>query len=697
MTERRREHGVDAVPQAEVVADRAMDLLRAGLARQDRSRPDTRALRALMAGIAAAPTPEDDAWMDLIAPGSRTADLEAALREARSAMQAHQALVPREPPGPRRLDRLRRALDGMGMDGFLVPRADAHQGEFVAANAERLAWLTGFTGSAGLAVVLRERAALFVDGRYTLQAAAQVDTGRWSVVPLARTSVGDWLASALRAGERLGFDSWLHTPAEVDRYGDACGRVGASLEPLTVNPIDTLWRSRPVAPLGPVVPHPLDLAGRSSADKRAEIAGLLRQKGVAAMVVTDPAALAWLLNIRGADVPFSPLALGFAILREDAGVDVFLDTRKLTPAARAHLDPQVRLKEPEAFGPALDALGAKGRRVLLDKDGCAHWINLRLAAAGGRVRLDGDPIARPKACKTMAELEGARAAHRRDGAAVTRFLCWLDAEGPTGRQTELSAAAYLCGLRAEGGVYRGPSFETISGAGPHGAIVHYRATPETDRRIEPDMLYLVDSGAQYRDGTTDVTRTVVIGAPTTEQARRFTQVLKGHIAIAKAVFPRGTTGTQLDTLARQALWVDGVDYEHGTGHGVGSHLGVHEGPQRISKRPSSVALEPGMIVSNEPGYYKAGAYGIRIETLVVVTPMPTPEGGDQPLLGFETLTLAPIDRRLIDPALLTEAERRWVDAYHARVWDEIGPLVDDQTRAWLAEVTRPLPDAPAVP
>ena len=695
VTDGRREDGVGVVDQGNAEVDKALDTVRARLAKREGGCLDARALRVLMAGIAAAPTPEDDAWMDLIAPGPRDPDLETALHTARLAMAVRQAEDPAE-PADHRLGRLRRALDGMGMDGMLVPRADAHQGEFVAANAERLAWLTGFTGSAGFAAVLRERAALFVDGRYTLQAAAQVDTACWSVVPLARTSVGDWLASALRAGERLGFDSWLHTPAEVERHGDACGRVGATLEPLTVNPIDTLWRSRAPAPLGPVVPHPLALAGRSSADKRAEIAGLLRQKGLAATVVTDPAALAWLLNIRGADVPFSPLALGFAILRDDARVDLFLDARKLTPAARAHLDPEVRVREPDALGPALDALGAKGLRVLLDKDGCAHWINLRLGASGARVRLDGDPIARPKACKTVAELDGARAAHRRDGAALTRFLCWLDAEGPAGRQTERSAAVHLRDLRAEGEHYRGLSFETISGAGPHGAIVHYRVTPETDGRIEPDMLYLVDSGAQYRDGTTDVTRTVAIGVPTAEQVRRFTQVLKGHIAIATAVFPRGTSGTQLDTLARLALWTDGVDFEHGTGHGVGSHLGVHEGPQRISKRPSSVALEPGMIVSNEPGYYKAGAYGIRIETLVVVMPVPTPDGGEQPLLGFETLTLAPIDRRLIDPALLTEAERRWVDVYHARVLDEIGPLVDDGTRAWLVQATVPLADGPAV-
>jgi len=675
-------------------AKAAMDILRGALVTAGHGPVDGKALLALMAGIAAAPEPVDTTWMDLVVPGRRSADLEAALRAAREALATAQRTVSSSDTAKDRLDRLRRALDTMGVDGMMVPRADAHQGEFVAGNANRLAWLTGFTGSAGLAVVLRDRAALFVDGRYTLQAADQVDSARWSVVALARTSVSDWLEATVRSGTRLGFDPWLHTPAEVERYGDACARVGASLVPLPDNPIDGLWRARPPAPLGPVIPHPVDLAGRPSGDKRAEIAAGLRQKGVAATVITDPAALAWLLNIRGADVPYTPLALGFAILRDDARVEVYLDPRKLTSDARANLDPAVTVRPPDDFGPALDALGATRGKVQLDKDSCAHWINLRLLSAGAVVRWDEDPIAKPKACKSVAELLGARAAHLRDGAAMARFLNWLDREGPTGRQTERTAAAHLRNLRAENDYFRGLSFETISGAGSNGAIVHYRVTPATDRVITPDMLYLVDSGAQYRDGTTDVTRTVAIGTPTTEQIRRFTQVLQGHIAIARAVFPRGTTGTQLDILARQALWSDGVDFDHGTGHGVGSYLGVHEGPQRISKRLSSVALEPGMIVSNEPGYYKARAFGIRIEALLVVTTLPMPKGGEQPLLGFETLTLVPIDRRLIDATMLTAGERQWVDTYHARVRDALGPLVDDATRAWLARVTSPLDGVP---
>ncbi|MQX37522.1 M24 family metallopeptidase [Roseospira navarrensis] len=643
-----------------------------------------------MAGIAATPWGTDHAWMDLVTVPPRPATLVEALKESRRALEP----PPPDPSGARdgsRLDALRRSLRSHKVTGMVVPRADAHQGEFVASNAERLAWLTGFTGSAGVAVVTPRCAALFVDGRYTLQAAEQVNTGLWDIVPLAHTSVNDWLAKTLARGDKLGYDPWLHTVSEVDRRNRVCEKAGAQCVPLPVNPIDTLWQNRPPPPLGPVIPHPDMLAGWSSADKRQRIARDLRDAGATAMVITDPASLAWLLNIRGADVPFTPLPLGFGILHGDGAVDLFMDGRKLPRPVLAQLGPDITLRAPSALADALDTLGGQRRRVLLDADACAQWVRDRLSRAGASVRLGADPIALPKARKTPAELEGARAAHVRDGAALVRFLCWLDQEGPRGTQTEMSAVATLHALRAEAQQFRGPSFETISGAGPNGAIVHYRVTPETDRRIEPDMLYLVDSGAQYRDGTTDVTRTVPIGTPTREQIRRFTQVLKGHIALATVTFPRGTTGSHLDTLARVALWADGVDFEHGTGHGVGSYLGVHEGPQRISRRPSSVALDPGMIVSNEPGYYKTGAFGIRIENLVAVAPVTEPPAGAEiPLLRFETLTLAPIDRRLIDVAALTVAERTWLDAYHARVLREIGPLVDDDTRAWLAQATAPL-------
>jgi len=671
-------------------ADEAILRLSETLAQANRPVPDQAALTALIAGISATPPGADHSWMDLIAVPPRPPEVVAALQAARAALTLPPMRLDAKGRAGR-LSALRDALCEQNVRGMLVPRADAHQGEFVASNAERLVWLTGFTGSAGTAVVLDDRAALFVDGRYTLQAASQVDTQLWEILPTAQTSVNDWLSRTLTRGDKLAFDPWLHTAAEVDRRTAELKVLGARFVPLPTNPLDTLWQGRPPAPLGAVIPHLETLAGWSSEEKRTQIASALKETQCTAAVVSDPAALAWLLNIRGADVPFTPLALGFAILHDTARVDLFMDSRKLTRSVYAHLGPDVAIHPPSTLGGALDVIGTRKRHVLLDQNTCAEWIRDRLVRSGGKVQLGTDLIALPKARKTPAELDGMRAAHVRDGAALTRFLCWLDREGPKGHETEMSAVAVLTEMRAEGAYYRGPSFETISGAGPNGAIVHYRVTPETDRQIKPDMLYLVDSGAQYRDGTTDVTRTVAIGRPTSEQVRRFTQVLKGHIALASIIFPRGTTGAHLDVLARVALWADGVDYEHGTGHGVGSYLGVHEGPQRISRRQSDIALDPGMILSNEPGYYKEGGYGIRIENLVVVAPALTSTTGSQtPFLRLETLTLAPIDRGLIDPLLLTASERDWLDAYHARVMAEVGPLVDEPTRTWLLQATAPL-------
>jgi Xaa-Pro aminopeptidase len=675
-------------PETQRVDD-AITTLSELMARAWHGPPNRQDLRALIAGIATTPPPVDHAWMDLVAVPPRSPDMVEALGAARAALSP----PPLDFGGARdgsRLGALRAMLDGLDVRGVMIPRADAHQGEFVAANAERLAWLSGFTGSAGVAVVLKDRAALFVDGRYTLQASDQIDTSLWEIVPTTRVSVNDWLERTLKHGDRLGYDPWLHTVGEIDRRTAACRRIGARLVALSGNPIDSLWTDRPPAPLGPVVPHPESYTGRASEAKREDIRSVLRTRGCAATVITDPAALAWLFNLRGSDVPFTPLALGFAILCENGRATLFMDNRKLTQAARAHLGPGVAVRAPGAFGAALDALGKNERPVLLSRDGCAQWIRARISTAGAKIELGDDPVALPRARKTAAEIAGARAAHRRDGVALSRFLCWLDQEGSRGTETELSAAERLRAFRAEGDLYRGPSFETISAAGPNGAIVHYHARPETDRPLAPDTLYLVDSGAQYRDGTTDVTRTVAIGQPTAEQRHRFTRVLQGHIALATAVFPHDTTGTHLDILTRRALWRDGLDFDHGAGHGVGSHLGVHEGPQRIARRPSSVALEPGMILSNEPGYYKVGAYGIRIENLVLVTTAAAPEGAEIALLGFETLTLAPIDRRLIDTGVLSPEERAWVDTYHARVRDEIGPLLDHETLAWLTEATRPL-------
>jgi Xaa-Pro aminopeptidase len=585
-----------------------------------------------------------------------------------------------------RLATVRAALRRAGLDGFLVPRADEHQGEYVPPSAERLAFLTGFTGSAGLAIVLDDRAAVFVDGRYTLQAAAEVDGTQFEICHLAKILPHEWLAKAVSAGRRIGYDPWLHTPDGLAKLKSAAARADAALVPAD-NAIDAVWLDRPAAPAAPVVPHGLEFAGEPSAEKRKEIAAALSRDGIAAAVLTLPDSIAWLLNVRGGDVAHSPLPLSFAILHADGAVDWFLDPRKSNPALAAHIDGDVRLRRPEDFAAAL--AGLEGKKVQVDPGTSACWIFDRLDAARAIVVRAADPCLMPKACKNAVELDGIRAAHRRDGAALSKFLGWLAAEAPKGGVKEMAAADRLEAFRRESNLLRDLSFPTISGAGPNGAIVHYRSTPRTDRALAPGELYLVDSGGQYPDGTTDVTRTVAVGTPTAAMRRHFTLVLKGHIALAMANFPAGTSGSQLDALARLALWRDGLDYDHGTGHGVGQYLCVHEGPQRISKLPNTVALKPGMVVSNEPGYYKTGAYGIRIENLVAVTKLGESESGAD-RLGFETLTLAPFDRALIDLALLTAEEAAWVDAYHARVRAEIGPQLDAAARAWLDDATAPL-------
>jgi Xaa-Pro aminopeptidase len=465
-------------------------------------------------------------------------------------------------------------------------------------------------------------------------------------------------------------------------------KAGGSLQPIDANPIDAVWTDQPPPPLAPVVPHELRFAGQAPQEKRRALAADLAREGVDAAVITAPDSIAWLLNIRGGDVAHTPLPLAFALLRNDGVVELFIDRRKLTPEALPHLGNEVSVRDPSEFGPALSQLGAGQRRVQADPNTAAAWIFERLESAGAELRRAADPCLLPKACKNPVELEGTRAAHRRDGAALARFFAWLAREAPKGKLSEIAASDRLEAFRREGENFRDLSFDTISGAGSNGAIVHYRATPRTEKRLEPGQLYLVDSGAQYLDGTTDVTRTVAIGTPTAEMRDRFTRVLKGHVALALCRFPKGTSGSQLDALARHALWQVGLDFDHGTGHGVGSYLGVHEGPQRISKLPNAQPLLPGMIVSDEPGYYKTGAYGIRIENLVVVTPTAVP-GAEREMLGFETLTLAPIDRALIEPALLTAEEIAWLDAYHARVRREVGSLVDAETRGWLDFATQP--------
>jgi Xaa-Pro aminopeptidase len=674
----------DVAIQARYRGDEAM----ARLLAEARSTYEVPGLRDLIAGILAAPEGHDpDAWHRLVA-GRPSRELAAELR----ALKGEIAMAGKALPVGRaeRLALLRAELARRGVHGFLVPRADEHQGEYVPARARRLAWLTGFTGSAGLAVVLPEKAAVFVDGRYTLQAKAEVDAALYEHRHLVDQPATAWLAENLKTGEVLGYDPWLHTLNEVERYRAAAERAGGKLVPLPDNPIDAVWADQPPPPLAPVVAHELRFAGRSAAEKRQELAARLGEAGVDATVLTAPDSVAWLLNIRGGDVPYTPLPLSFAILHRDASVDLFIDRRKLMPELIEHLGNGVRLGAPAELGPALDRLGAAKKRVQLDPAAAASWTFDRLQEAGAQVQRGPDPCQLAKARKNAVEIDGMRGAHLRDGAALTRFLAWLDRAASEGGLTEIAAADRLEAERRPGANFRGLSFPSISGAGPNGAIVHYRVTPETDRRIEPGTLYLIDSGAQYLDGTTDVTRTVAIGEPSVEMRDRFTRVLKGHIALGTCRFPPGTTGSQLDALARLALWEVGLDYDHGTGHGVGSYLGVHEGPQRISKLPNTQPLLPGMIVSNEPGYYKTDAYGIRIENLVLVTPCGDMPGAERGMLCFETLTLAPIDRRLVASALLTAAERAWLDAYHARVREALTPQLDAATAAWLSEVTRPI-------
>ncbi|MDF1721517.1 MAG: aminopeptidase P family protein [Minwuia sp.] len=586
-----------------------------------------------------------------------------------------------------RVTRLRAAMKTAGIDGFLIPRNDEHFGEWVPACGERLAWLTGFNGSAGMAIVLADRAAIFIDGRYTLAVRDQVDLAIFETRHVTEEPASAWLKDVMQPGQKLGFDPWLHTQTGLSALADAAKSAGAELVAVDANPVDQIWDDRPAPPMAPVVPHDMAYAGETAEAKRQRIAELVTQQGADAAVLTLPESIAWLLNIRGGDVPRTPLPLGFAVLHGDARVDLYMDPEKIASATRDHLGNAVAIVPKAGFAEGLGSL--KDKRVIIDRPSAVQAVTDRLAAVGAEVSAGEDPTMLPKACKNPVEVQGSRTAHIRDGAAVSRFLAWLDRTATDGSVDEMTAADKLEGFRRENELIRDLSFDTISGSGPNGAIVHYRVTPETNRTLQPGELFLVDSGAQYLDGTTDITRTVAIGTPSAEMRDRFTRVLQGHIALASVRFPKGTTGSQLDPLARAPLWQAGLDFDHGTGHGVGSYLSVHEGPHRISKMPSTVALQPGMIVSNEPGYYKAAAFGIRIENLVTVVGQVV-EGGERPTLGFETLTLAPIDRRLIMTGLLTEAERGWIDRYHARVAETILPVVDAETAEWLRAATAPL-------
>jgi Xaa-Pro aminopeptidase len=587
-----------------------------------------------------------------------------------------------------RLAALREELARRKLTGFVIPRADQQQNEYVAPSEERLAWLTGFTGSAGLAIVLAKEAAVFVDGRYTLQAAKQVDGKAWSVEPLVDPPPETWLEKRLVAGDRLGFDPWLHTSAAAERLAAACAKAGAELVAVESNPLDSVWTERPAPPLGPVAVHGTQFSGEAEADKLGRIRGEIARLGADALVLSDSHAVAWAFNIRGADVSHTPLPLSYAVVPKDGRPTVFIDHRKLSNSARDHLEHNADVREPDALTPQLVELAQRGASVALDSATAADALSRLISGAGGKVVRGNDPVALLKAVKNAAEIEGTRAAHRRDAVALARFLAWIDREAPSGALTEIDAVEALETFRRDTGALKDVSFPTIAGTGPNGAIVHYRVTRKTNRRIVPGDLLLIDSGAQYEDGTTDVTRTIAVGEPTAEMRDRFTRVLRGHIAIARATFPDGTTGAQLDTLARQFLWQAGIDFEHGTGHGVGSYLSVHEGPARISKL-GTTPLKRGMILSNEPGYYKTDAFGIRIENLELVVAADI-AGAEKPINGFETLTLAPIDRRLIDLGQISRDELDWVNDYHARVRREVRPHLDEATKLWLDAATEPL-------
>lgn len=584
---------------------------------------------------------------------------------------------------------LRSAMAKAKIDAYLVPRSDEFQGEYVPACAERLRWLTGFTGSAGLAAVTRKAAMLMIDGRYTVQARAETDTNVFEPSLLPRPRLAEWLLDHLAKGAVVGFDPWLHTCAEVSRLKAALGAKDIVLKPLGRNLVDQLWgRERPAPPNAPVREHPVALAGADASEKLADLQKTLKQADQHAALLTLADSICWLLNIRGADVAHNPVVRAYALVPAAGKAELYVDSTKITAEVKTHLASVAKVVAPAQLTSRLKELRAAGKRVRLDTDTAAFALE---RALGPKSTAKGaDPCILPKAIKNGAEIAGAKSAHKRDAVAVVRYLAWLDEAAAGGTLDEIAAVKKLEEFRRETNKLREISFPTISGSGANGAIVHYRVTEASNRKLEPGELFLLDSGAQYADGTTDITRTIAIGKPSEEMRVRFTAVLKGHIAIATARFPKGTRGIDLDPFARRALWDMGADYDHGTGHGIGSYLSVHEGPQSISRAGMAV-LQPGMLLSNEPGFYKEGAYGIRIENVVLVTPpAKIPGGADREMMGFETLTLVPMDRRLIVRDMLTTGERAWLDAYHARILAALSPDVDEATRVWLVAATRPL-------
>lgn len=588
---------------------------------------------------------------------------------------------------PARVAALRAEMARHGLDGFIVPRQDEFQGEYVAAYAERLRWLTGFAGSWGMAIVLADEAAIFVDGRYTIQVQHQVDTRLITPRHLNDEPPQDWIAEKLKPGQKLGFDPWLTTADQAARFAAAAERAGATLVPVAKNLVDAVWTDQPARPANPIAVQPTQFAGTRVEEKLQNLAADLKKRGADAVVLTLPDSVAWAFNIRGSDVPHTPVVLAFALVTKNAEATLFIDTAKLPEDVQAHLAKLARIAPPDALEGELKKLGDAKASVLIDPTWAPDGV--RRALSGASVVTGSDPCILPKARKNNAEREGARAAHRRDGAAMSRFLRWLEAEAPKGKLTEIAVVEALEGFRRETGELRDVSFDSIAGAGPHAAIPHYHVSAESSLPLEMNRIFLIDSGGQYVDGTTDITRTVIVGTPTAEMKDRFTRVLKGMISLSMVRFPKGTVGSQLDVLARAALWNAGLDFDHGTGHGVGSFLSVHEGPARINKT-DRVPLEPGMILSNEPGFYRQGDYGIRIENLMLITEPEDIPGGERPMMSFETLTLCPIERALIEVSLLSPAEHEWLNAYHARVVKEIGPLLSGEDAAWLTKACAPL-------
>lgn len=592
-----------------------------------------------------------------------------------------------------RIKNLRDQLKKQKIDGFILPRSDKHLNEYVAPHDERLLWLTGFSGSAGQAIILKHKAAIFIDGRYTLQVQNEVDKEIITPVPLAEKLPSQWLGENIKRGQKIGIDPTLHSIKSYETFQEVIEKAGAKLISVTKNPVDQIWNDQPAIPENPVVSHPKKYAGKNTTEKIEIIQARLKEKQCDAFVVTAPESICWLLNIRGSDIRHTPIMLANAIIHRQAKPELFLKSDRLGTRAKEQIAANARILNPDQFEERLKVLGSKFKKVLIDPMRTNSAIYQTLRAARAQIIRGEDPCSLPKAKKNKAEIEGSRQAHIRDGVAVTKFLHWLSENADKNTLDEINSAQALENFRFETGALKDISFETISGAGPNGAIVHYRVSEQSNRRLNMGDLYLVDSGAQYQDGTTDITRTIAIDAPTTKPTgpmrKHYTLVLKAHINLATAYFPKGTRGLDLDPLVRAPLWQAGLDFAHGTGHGVGSFLSVHEGPQGISSR-ATVPLEPGMIISNEPGYYREGAYGIRLENLILVSEPEDISGGEQQMMHFETLTLAPFDRNLIDCKFLNERELKWLNSYHRTVYKTLSPELKGPAKSWLKAATSPI-------